>query len=166
MTVLIVDDTGIMRMILKDILIKFAGLKAYDIHEAADGREALQKYPIVKPHVVFLDIAMPDIDGIAAVRELMQRDPSAKIIMCTSSSDQTDIRDCIRAGAIDYIKKPPRPERVMQAYEKAVGKPASTEESAEPSSGESAEPTSAPEHGELKPAETAKPFRVSPRQPS
>ena len=118
MKVMIVDDTVIMRMIIKDILLKFAGLKASDIHEAADGREALKKYPAVKPDIVFLDIAMPDIDGIMVVKELMKKDPSANIIMCTASSHSADIRYCMQAGAKDYIKKPPRPERVMQAYDR------------------------------------------------
>ena len=120
MTVMIVDDTVIMRMIIKDILIKYAGLKTSDIHEAADGREALKKYPVVKPDLVFLDIAMPDIDGITAVKELMKKDPSAKIIMCTSSTNFADIQFCMQSGAKDYIKKPPRPERVMQAYDKIL----------------------------------------------
>ena len=128
MTVLIVDDAGIMRMILKDILVKFAGLNTKNIHEAADGMEAVQKYQEIKPDLVFLDIAMPDMDGITAVKKIINKDPSAKIIMCTSSSDQSDILDCIGAGAKDYIKKPPRPERVMQAYAKIVERPESTEQ--------------------------------------
>ena len=132
MTALIVDDTGIMRMIIKDILLKFAGLKDSDIHEAADGREALKKYHSFKPDIVFLDIAMPDIDGITVVKELMHADPSANIVMCTSSNDLEDVRICINAGAKDYIKKPPRPQRVMQAYDKVLdiiknNKPAGTD---------------------------------------
>ena len=116
MTVLIVDDSSIMRTIIKDILEKFAGLRGVDIHEAADGRDAISKFSSLKPDLVFLDISMPDVDGITAVSEMIKINPSANIIMCTASSDQIDVQNCIAAGAKEYIIKPPRPEKVMQAF--------------------------------------------------
>ena len=122
MKVLIVDDASIARIVLKDALIKFLDFKPEDIYEAINGREALQKYPIVKPDLVFLDVAMPDINGITVVKELMKNDPSANIIMCTSSSDHSDMQHCLTSGAIDYIVKPPSVDRVKQAYEKVVRK--------------------------------------------
>ena len=123
MTVLIVDDTNIMRMILKDTLRKYCEIDRHGLHEAADGREAVAKYKAVKPDLVFLDIEMPDMDGIEAVKELKKVDPEVKIIMCTSSTDQADVLECISAGAKDYIIKPPRPERVVKAVKTVMNIP-------------------------------------------
>ena len=120
MTVLIVDDAGIMRMVLKDILIKSTGLRAEDIHESPNGLDGIAKYKSLHPDLVFLDISMPDIDGIATLKEIMKIDPSAKIIMCAASNDETDILECVKFGARYYIEKPPRPEKVTQAYTKLL----------------------------------------------
>jgi len=121
MSILIVDDAGIMRMILRDILMRFGHFKKEDIFEAVDGEDAIRKYRKHEPEVVLCDIAMPDMDGIEVVKKLKEFDPNVKIIMCTASSDQSDVRECVSAGAKDYIIKPPKPERVMQAIEAVMG---------------------------------------------
>ena len=122
MTFLVVDDTSVMRFILIDILMRQYGVEKSDIYEAENGREALNKYRLFKPDVIFLDITMPDLDGITVVKELMSQDTRIKIIMFTSSNDEADVVECIQAGARDYIVKPPDPERVLKAVEKATGK--------------------------------------------
>jgi len=120
MTVLIVDDVIMMRGILKDMLIRYCDIKPEHIYEAVDGEDALRKYKLMRPLIVLLDIAMPGMNGIETVKELMKVDSSAYIVMCAASSDETDIRECISAGALDYILKPPNPDRVRNAIHNAA----------------------------------------------
>jgi len=122
MTILVVDDAHIMRMVLKSILVKNMGIKEDDIFEANDGVEAISIYKLKRPDIVFLDISMPNLDGLGAVKGLLEVNPDIKIIMCTASNDEGDVRECILAGAKDYIVKPPKPDRVVQAVEKITGK--------------------------------------------
>ncbi|MCL2227078.1 MAG: response regulator [Oscillospiraceae bacterium] len=120
MTALIVDDTNILRLVLKDILVKYCSIDETDIYETSNGTDAIKEYKAHRPDIVFLDIAMPDLDGKSVIGDILAFDPLAKVIMCTSSSDKNNIRDCLTVGAIDYIVKPPRLERVRQAVANAV----------------------------------------------
>ena len=117
-TVLVVDDASIMRMVMKDILQRYCKYEKYNIHEASDGHEAIHKYNKVKPAVVLCDISMPGMNGIDVVKSIIEKDPEAKIIMITASNDESDVVECIRAGAKDYIIKPPKPERVVVAIKR------------------------------------------------
>ena len=117
-TVLIVDDASIMRMVMKDVLQRYCKYEKYNIHEASDGHDAIHKYNMVKPAVVLCDISMPGMNGIDVVRAIIEKDPEAKIIMITASNDEADVVECIRAGAKDYIIKPPKPERVVVAIKR------------------------------------------------
>ena len=119
-TVLIVDDASIMRMVMKDILQRYCKYEKYNIHEASDGHEAIHKYNRVKPAVVLCDISMPGLNGIDVVKAIMEKDPEAKIIMISASNDEADVVECIRAGAKDYIIKPPKPERVVVAIKRVT----------------------------------------------
>lgn len=120
MTALIVDDTHILRLVLKDILVKYCSIDETDIYETSSGIDAIKEYKTHKPDIVFLDIAMPDLDGKSVIGEILAYDAFAKVIMCTSSSDKNNIRECLNVGAIDYIVKPPRLDRVKQAVGKAT----------------------------------------------
>lgn len=117
---LVVDDAGIMRIVLRSILVNICNVADADISEAGNGFEAIEIYRVKKPDFVFLDISMPELDGLGTVKKLMEIDPSANIIMCTASNDEEDVRECIAAGAIDYILKPPKPDRVVKAIEKVL----------------------------------------------
>ena len=117
-SVLIVDDASIMRMVMKDILQRYCKYEKHKIHEASDGHEAIQKFNKVKPSVVLCDISMPGMNGIDVVKAIIEKDPDAKIIMITASNDEADVVECIRAGAKDYIIKPPKPERVVIAIKR------------------------------------------------
>ena len=117
-TVLIIDDASIMRMVMKDILQRYCKYEKYNIHEASDGHEAIHKYNKIKPSVVLCDISMPGMNGIDVVKAIIGKDPDAKIIMITASNDESDVVECIRAGAKDYIIKPPKPERVVVAIKR------------------------------------------------
>jgi two-component system chemotaxis response regulator CheY len=121
MKVLIVDDAAFMRMMLKNILVK----EGFECHEAGTGAEAIARYAEVQPDVVTMDITMPDMDGITAAREIKKAAPQAKVIMCSAMGQQAMVMDAIQAGASDFIVKPFKPERVMQAISKVLGLPAS-----------------------------------------
>lgn len=116
--VLIVDDAAFMRMMIKDILEK----NGYQIvGEASNGLKAVEIYKAEKPDVVTMDITMPDMDGIEAVKAIKAFDPAAKVIMCSAMGQQTMVMDAIRSGARDFIVKPFQAERVLEAIRKAVG---------------------------------------------
>lgn len=116
--ILIVDDAAFMRMMIKDILTK----NGYTVvGEADNGVTAVEKYMELKPDLVTMDITMPEMDGIQAVREIKKLDPNAKIIMCSAMGQQAMVIDAIQAGAKDFIVKPFQPERVLEAVAKAIG---------------------------------------------
>jgi two-component system, chemotaxis family, chemotaxis protein CheY len=116
--VLIVDDAAFMRMMIKDILEK-NGFQV--IGEANNGLKAVEIYKKEKPDVVTMDITMPDMDGIEAVKAIRAFDPGAKVIMCSAMGQQTMVMDAIRAGARDFIVKPFQPDRVLEAIRKVLG---------------------------------------------
>ena len=116
--VLIVDDAAFMRMMIKDILEK-NGFEV--IGEASNGIKAVEFYKKDKPDIVTMDITMPDMDGIQAVKAIKEFDPSAKVIMCSAMGQQSMVMDAIRAGARDFIVKPFQSDRVLEAIKKAIG---------------------------------------------
>jgi two-component system chemotaxis response regulator CheY len=110
--VLIVDDAAFMRMMIKDILEK----NDFEIvGEANNGIVAVDLYKKEKPDVVTMDITMPDMDGIEAVKQIKAFDPDAKVIMCSAMGQQSMVMDAIRAGAKDFIVKPFQADRVLEA---------------------------------------------------
>ena len=116
--VLIVDDAAFMRMMVKDILSK----NGYEIvGEAENGMKALEKYQELKPDLVTMDITMPEMDGITAVKEIKKVDPAAKVVMCSAIGQQAMVIESIQAGARDFIVKPFQADRVLEAIRKAVG---------------------------------------------
>src|SRR6185312_5130077 len=94
--VLIVDDAVVMRMMIKDILSK-NGFEV--VGEAQNGAEAIEKYKDLRPDVVTMDMVMPGVDGISAVKQIVSSDPSAKILMCTSLGQETLLNEAMQAGA-------------------------------------------------------------------
>ena len=116
--VLIVDDAAFMRMMIKDILEK----NGYEVvGEASNGLKAVELYKSEKPDVVTMDITMPDMDGIEAVKAIREFDPAAKIIMCSAMGQQTMVMDAIKSGAKDFIVKPFQSDRVLEAVKKVIG---------------------------------------------
>ncbi|MDH7480195.1 MAG: response regulator [Syntrophomonadaceae bacterium] len=116
--ILVVDDAAFMRMMLRDILTKNGYVIA---GEAENGALAVERYMELRPDLVTMDITMPEMDGITAVREIKRRDPQAKVIMCSAMGQQAMVIDAIQAGAKDFIVKPFQPERVLEAVGKALG---------------------------------------------
>lgn len=117
-SILIVDDAAFMRMMIKDILSK----NGYSvIAEAENGIKAIEKYREVNPDLVIMDITMPEMDGIQAVKQIKAINDSAKIIMCSAMGQQAMVIESIQAGARDFIVKPFQAERVIEAVKKVVG---------------------------------------------
>lgn len=117
-SILIVDDAAFMRMMIKEILTK----NGFDVvGEANDGAEAVEKYSELKPDLVTMDITMPEMDGIVALKEIKKADPNARIIMCSAMGQQAMVIDAIQAGAKDFIVKPFQADRVIEAISKALG---------------------------------------------
>ena len=116
--ILIVDDAAFMRMMIKDILTK----NGYNVvGEAENGAKAIEKYGELKPDLVLMDITMPEVDGIAALKKIKGSDPNALIIMCSAMGQQAMVIESIQAGAKDFIVKPFQPDRVLEAVSKVLG---------------------------------------------
>jgi len=113
--VLVTDDALFMRTMLKNILLH----NGYEVvGEAANGRESVELYQALRPDVVTMDITMPEMDGITAVKEIRKQDPRAKIIMCTAMGQKSMVMEAVAAGATDFIVKPFKPEKVLEAIQK------------------------------------------------
>jgi two-component system chemotaxis response regulator CheY len=115
--VLLVDDLSFVRMVQKDIL----GKQGYEIvGEASDGIDGVRQYEILRPDVVVMDITMPNMNGLDAVRRILGIDPQARIIICSALGQQKLIMNAINLGIKDFIVKPFKPERLLSAISRAV----------------------------------------------
>ena len=116
-TIMVVDDAAFMRMMLKDIL-NDAGFSK--VLEATSGGEAINFHKVEKPAVVILDVTMPDLDGITVLTRMKNFNPDTKIIMCSSLGQEDMVSECFAKGADDFIMKPFKPERIVQAVSKFI----------------------------------------------
>jgi two-component system, chemotaxis family, chemotaxis protein CheY len=117
MKILVVDDAAFMRMMLKNILVQ----NGYEVvGEATNGAEAVDRYKELKPDLVTMDITMPEMDGISAVREIKKINTGARVIMCSAMGQQSMVLEAIQAGARDFIVKPFQADRVLEAVKKAL----------------------------------------------
>jgi len=115
-TILVADDAAFMRMMIRDILQK----EGYDILEAVDGRDAVQKFAELKPDLVLLDITMPQMDGIDVLITIREMDPAARVIMVSAMGQQALFVDALEAGAADFLIKPFQPAKVLEAVKKCL----------------------------------------------
>ncbi|MBQ3781893.1 MAG: response regulator [Lachnospiraceae bacterium] len=116
--ILICDDAAFMRMMIKDILTK----NGYGVAgEAENGLKAVEKYNETKPDLVMMDITMPEMDGIQALKKIKEADANATVIMCSAMGQQAMVIEAIQSGAKDFIVKPFQPDRVLEAIKKWVG---------------------------------------------
>ncbi len=116
--ILIVDDAAFMRMMIKDVLSKNGFTIA---GEAENGAKAVERFKELSPELVIMDITMPEMDGIQAVKEIKKVEDSAKIIMCSAMGQQAMVIEAIQAGAKDFIVKPFQAERILEAVKKVLG---------------------------------------------
>jgi two-component system chemotaxis response regulator CheY len=115
--ILITDDTIFTRTVLKSILTAngFNG-----VFEASNGEEAIKLYKLNRPDVVLMDITMPIMNGIDALREIIAFDPEAKVIMCTAMGQRSMVVEAIQAGAKDFVAKPFQTNRILDSIRKLV----------------------------------------------
>lgn len=115
--ILVTDDAMFMRVILKGILIP----EKYSVVEACNGQEAIDQYAAHKPDLVFMDITMPIMDGLTALKTIKQQHPEACLVMCTAMGQQSMVIEAIKSGAKDFIVKPFQAERVLECVKKLIG---------------------------------------------
>lgn len=116
--ILLVDDAAFMRMMLKNALSQ-AGYT--DLIEAEDGVKAVEAYTAEKPDLVFMDITMPNKDGLETLKEIRALDPNATVVMCSAMGQEAMVMDSIKSGAKDFIVKPFKPERILSTVKKILG---------------------------------------------
>ncbi len=116
--IMVVDDAAFMRMMIKDTLTK-AGYT--ELCEAPDGAVAVEMYKSESPNLVLLDITMPNMNGLDALKAIKAHDPGATVIMCSAMGQEAIVIDAIKAGAKDFIVKPFKPNRILEAVGKVLG---------------------------------------------
>jgi len=115
--ILLVDDAAFMRMMIKNILVK----NGYIIcGEAEDGAIAVEKFKALEPDLVIMDITMPNMDGLAALKKIKKEYPEAKIIMCSAMGQDSYVVDAIKSGAADFIVKPFQPDGLISTVQKVL----------------------------------------------
>ena len=118
--ILTADDAAFMRKVIKDTLSK-AGYT--DVHEAEDGAMAVEKYNELKPDLVLMDITMPNMDGLEALKAMRAKDPGCNVVMCSAMGQEAMVIEAIQSGAKDFIVKPFKPDRIMKTVSSIVGEP-------------------------------------------
>lgn len=116
-TILVVDDAAFMRMMLRDIL---EG-EGYEVHEAESAGRATEMYEHVSPDLVTMDITMPEVSGVEAVRAIRQIDPSARVLMVSAMGQESMIAEALEAGAMEFVVKPFQPAKVLELVKKCLG---------------------------------------------
>jgi two-component system chemotaxis response regulator CheY len=118
--ILLVDDAAFMRKMIKDTLSK----NGYtDLFEAEDGVDAVEKYGEINPDLVIMDITMPNMDGLEALKAIRAKDANASIVMCSAMGQESMVMDAVRSGAKDFIVKPFKPDRVLKTVSSILGEP-------------------------------------------
>jgi two-component system chemotaxis response regulator CheY len=115
--ILVVDDAAFMRKMVSDALIK-GGHEV--VGEAGNGSEAITRFQELKPEVMTLDITMPEKDGLAALKEIIELDPGARVVMCSALGQESKVLESIKLGAKDFVVKPFQADRVLEAVGKAL----------------------------------------------
>ena len=115
--ILLVDDAAFMRMLIRNTLTT----NGYtNILEAADGEIAVSTYTAEKPDLVIMDITMPNKTGIEALKDIKASDPAAKVVMCSAMGQEAMVVEAIKLGALDFIVKPFKPDRILQTVQKVL----------------------------------------------
>ncbi|MCI8525570.1 MAG: response regulator [Oscillospiraceae bacterium] len=118
--ILLVDDAAFMRMMIKDTLTK----NGYtELFEAVDGADAVAKFNEINPDLVIMDITMPNMDGLEALKAIRAKDGSANVVMCSAMGQESMVMDAVRSGAKDFIVKPFKADRVLKTVNTILGGP-------------------------------------------
>ena len=118
--ILLVDDAAFMRKMIRDTLVK----NGYtEVFEAVDGADAVEKFSEIGPDLVVMDITMPNMDGLEALKAIRAKDGSANVVMCSAMGQESMVMDAVRSGAKDFIVKPFKPDRVLKTVTSILGAP-------------------------------------------
>ena len=118
--ILLVDDAAFMRKMIKETLSK----NGYtELFEAVDGADAVEKFSEIGPDLVIMDITMPNMDGLEALKAIRAKDGSANVVMCSAMGQESMVMDAVRSGAKDFIVKPFKPDRVLKTVTSILGAP-------------------------------------------
>ena len=115
--ILIVDDAEFLRVRISKML---SG-DGHEIVEAENGARAVEQYKLIHPDMVLMDITMPEMDGLSALKAIRSFDPKAKVIMLTALGQESVVLEAIKSGARDFIVKPFERDRVINAISKILG---------------------------------------------
>ena len=118
--ILIVDDAAFMRKVIRDTLTK-SGYT--DLYEAVDGADAVEKYSEISPNLVLMDITMPNMDGLEALKAIRAKDSNANVVMCSAMGQEAMVMEAVQAGIRDFIVKPFKSDRLLKAVTSIVGNP-------------------------------------------
>ena len=116
--ILVVDDAAFMRMMVKDTLTK-GGYT--DLYEAVDGADAVEKFQEISPDLVILDITMPNVDGLEALKQIKELNKDANVIMCSAMGQESMVIEAIKLGAKDFMVKPFKADRILKTVSSIVG---------------------------------------------
>ncbi len=118
--ILLVDDAAFMRKMIRDTLSK----NGYtELFEAVDGADAVEKYGEIGPDLVIMDITMPNMDGLEALKTIRAKDSNANVVMCSAMGQESMVMDAVRSGAKDFIVKPFKADRVLKTVSSILGTP-------------------------------------------
>lgn len=118
--ILVVDDAAFMRKVIRDTLTK----NGYtDIHEAVDGADAVEKYNELQPNLVLMDITMPNMDGLEALKTIRAKDSNANVVMCSAMGQEAMVVEAVQAGTKDFIVKPFKEDRLLKTVSSIIGAP-------------------------------------------
>ena len=120
--ILLVDDAKFMREMIKSILTQ-NGYSADDVYQAEDGADGVAKFNELTPDLVLMDITMPNMDGLEALKTIRSQHPGATIVMCSAMGQEAMVMDAIKSGAKDFIVKPFKPDRVLKTVTSILGAP-------------------------------------------
>jgi two-component system, chemotaxis family, chemotaxis protein CheY len=115
--ILIVDDAEFLRVRISKMLVG----EGFEVTEAENGLKAIESYKAKKPDMVLMDVTMPEMDGLTALKELRKIDPNAKVVMLTALGQESVVLEAVKSGAKDFIVKPFDRDRVMSAINKLLG---------------------------------------------
>ena len=118
--ILVVDDAAFMRKVIRDTLTK----NGYtDVHEAVDGKEAVEKYFELHPNLVLMDITMPNMDGLEALKAIRAKESSANVVMCSAMGHEAMVMEAVQPGIKDFIVKPFKDDPLMKTVNSILGAP-------------------------------------------
>ncbi len=115
--ILIVDDAQFMRKVIRDLLVKH---NYTDIVEAEDGLVAVEQFQDHRPDLIIMDITMPSMDGIETLKQIRKIDKNAKVLICSAMGQEAMVREALKQGAKDFVVKPFKPDRVLNAIERLL----------------------------------------------